>query len=371
MTALSNFPRLDQDFADEVTDFERQNVENQSWTKTRKVRLGVIINGSEIVRVPAADAEYQSENYFTEIDNSGYGICINERVGEDYGRIVQIGYPPDDKERIHVQKNILEPQNNPVVQEAGAQDHASQHSLSRIAHDGITTSGKVGSDIVWIDDRQLWNLAIHPHSGLQARLVPGWVSFYGKPVYVPDTILDDQTSNVPSGSGKAAYVLVEVDSALNITYTKGSEFNYLMPGASGFSQYVPTGADNTLKRAVLLRNGDTKFTYAHMWPGMHVRTVDGPPQVAITAAANTSGPGTYYVDTSSTAVTVTLATVDCVNGRRITIKDDGTNAATNNITYDTEGSELIDNAASKSITADDGFVTVEAYDSNWYVVGKG
>src|SRR5690606_41649235 len=62
--------------------------------------------------------------------------------------------------------------------------------------------------------------------------------------------------------------------------------------------------------------------------------------------------GTVLVDTSSTAVTVTLPTAVGQSGRIYTIKDATGDAETNNITIDGDGSETIDGAAGYTIEED-------------------
>jgi hypothetical protein len=75
-----------------------------------------------------------------------------------------------------------------------------------------------------------------------------------------------------------------------------------------------------------------------------------------------------YVDTSSGSVTVTLASADVENGREIRIVDTGTNAGTNSITINTEGSETINPGANSSITltVDGTYVDLFSDGSNWF-----
>ncbi len=72
-----------------------------------------------------------------------------------------------------------------------------------------------------------------------------------------------------------------------------------------------------------------------------------------TETANYTATRTDYiigVDTTSSAVTITLPIiVSSDEGRRWVVKDEGGNAATNNITIATEGSETIDGASTDVI----------------------
>ncbi|NJO62539.1 MAG: hypothetical protein HC836_31225 [Richelia sp. RM2_1_2] len=78
----------------------------------------------------------------------------------------------------------------------------------------------------------------------------------------------------------------------------------------------------------------------------------------------------YYVfaNTSSSAVTITIRTVDTVSGRELVIKDYSGNATTNNITIATEGSELIDGSATASINANWGAISLVSDGVNWFIV---
>lgn len=72
--------------------------------------------------------------------------------------------------------------------------------------------------------------------------------------------------------------------------------------------------------------------------------------------------------TSTGAVTsLTLPTAQVVAGRRIVIKDAGGQAATNNITVDTQGSETIDGVATFIIENDYESINLYSDGSNWFV----
>lgn len=73
--------------------------------------------------------------------------------------------------------------------------------------------------------------------------------------------------------------------------------------------------------------------------------------------------------TGTGAVTsLTLPTAQCTDGRVIVVKDAGYNATTNNVTIDTEGAELINNAATYVISSDGEAVTLYADGSNWHAI---
>lgn len=365
-----DFRLLNEAFLEDVEAQTRDIVNRQQWTDIRAVKLGAYINGAYVVTVPTSDSQYIGENYFTELDSSGVGRCINTKVEARYGLTVQIGHPPNDKDRWYVMEMDVSLQQNPVTTQPGAPAHSESHTMRGLGYDAATTTGRVGTDPVFIDDRQMWNCAILPWSGLQAKVTAGWLDFGGKRVWLPETELTDQTANVPAGAGKGAYVLVEVDVGQNWTYTKGSEFDYAGKTSAELAAYVPDGSDNTYKWALLLKNGQTSFNYGHFFAGLHFRQALGPTITAISSNANTSGPGIYEIDTTSSAITLTVDSDDIVAaGRVITVKDVADNAATNNITVTTEGSETIDGSATYTIDSDSGSVTLYSDGSNLYTVG--
>ena len=71
--------------------------------------------------------------------------------------------------------------------------------------------------------------------------------------------------------------------------------------------------------------------------------------------------------TNTAAVTITLPTVQATDSRVIVIKDADGNAATNNITIETEGSETIDGATNFVMNVDSMSIDIYLIDSNWFV----
>ncbi len=72
--------------------------------------------------------------------------------------------------------------------------------------------------------------------------------------------------------------------------------------------------------------------------------------------------------TATGAVTsLTLPTAQVIDGREIIIKDAGLNAATNNITVDTEGGALIDGAATAVISGDGDSINLMCDGTSWFV----
>jgi len=72
------------------------------------------------------------------------------------------------------------------------------------------------------------------------------------------------------------------------------------------------------------------------------------------------------VDTSSSAVTITIPTSLLKKGRTLVINDEGGNANSNNITVATEGSETIDGSATAAISTNNASLGLYSDGSNWY-----
>ena len=85
-----------------------------------------------------------------------------------------------------------------------------------------------------------------------------------------------------------------------------------------------------------------------------------------TANYTTSGEEVITVDTSGGTVTITLASADTNSGNVVTIVDAGGAAETNNISVDTEGSETIDGATSKTIAKNYGGLVLISDGTNWF-----
>ena len=92
-----------------------------------------------------------------------------------------------------------------------------------------------------------------------------------------------------------------------------------------------------------------------------------------TSSYTTSDEEVVLVDTSAIGATstVTLASADAVDGNTIVVTDLSGAASANPITVDTEGSETIHGASSKTIDADGGALRFTSDGSNWALGGGG
>jgi len=76
----------------------------------------------------------------------------------------------------------------------------------------------------------------------------------------------------------------------------------------------------------------------------------------------------YLVDSSSSELTLTLATSSMTNGKQIVFKDSTGSTSTNTITVQTEGSETIDGDTSFTIASDYTSITIVSDGNNWYII---
>jgi len=89
---------------------------------------------------------------------------------------------------------------------------------------------------------------------------------------------------------------------------------------------------------------------------------------AVTASVDTSRDSYYFGCDTAGADTITIKSLDCVDGRILVIKDEGGNASAQNIVIATEGAETIDGAASLTLSVDYDAVTLIARNSNWWII---
>ena len=72
------------------------------------------------------------------------------------------------------------------------------------------------------------------------------------------------------------------------------------------------------------------------------------------------------VDTTSSAVTITLPSAGAIAGKVYIIADEGGNAGTNNITVATEGSETIDGSSTATINSNYGALRIYSDGTNFF-----
>ena len=249
-----------------------RTIGSQQWTGLRTVQLGALIGTEQRVRVPEDDRQYQNQCYFTSLDGGEVGKVINTVADFRYGRRVVIGYPPNDKARLHVYRYEVAQENEPSAPDFGVLPHAGQHEIINAGYTGGAFSGKVGEDPPRIDLRTLYNAQVMPWSGMIGYLAPGWIpTTYGRK-YWNGGELADLTSEIPAGVGYAKFCLVEVDSDLAVSYVYGPEFVQLLP-EKVLWDYIPAGnKDKFHPTAICLVNGMTRITWGHLASGILIHS---------------------------------------------------------------------------------------------------
>jgi hypothetical protein len=86
----------------------------------------------------------------------------------------------------------------------------------------------------------------------------------------------------------------------------------------------------------------------------------------------TSGETTVFADVSggTLTLTVTLASSDAQDGRKVRVVDKAGNASNNTITVNTESTETIDGQADAVITNNFEALTFQSDGSNWFIVSR-
>lgn len=92
---------------------------------------------------------------------------------------------------------------------------------------------------------------------------------------------------------------------------------------------------------------------------------------AVSSNYTTDGEQVIYADTSSSAVTITLASADVFSGKSITVVDQAGNASTNTLSIDTEGTETINGSSLYEIKNDYGSISLGSDGLNWLTAGGG
>lgn len=272
---MSDNFQIDPEILAPLTRQYAQIVGATQWTGLVTVTLGALIGTEQRVRVPEDDRQYQNQCYYTSLDGAEVGKVINTVADFRYGRRVVIGYPPNDKARLHVYRMEVAQENEPSAPDFGVLPHAGQHEIHNAGFTGGAFSGKVGEDPIRVDLRMLWNAQIHMWSGLVAYLAPGWIPTTSGRQYWNGGELADLTAEIPSGVGYAKFCLVEINNSLTVSYIYGPEFVAALP-EKVIWDYVPAGNKANYQAGVIcLVNGMARITWGHIWSGFraHAPTV--------------------------------------------------------------------------------------------------
>ena len=90
-------------------------------------------------------------------------------------------------------------------------------------------------------------------------------------------------------------------------------------------------------------------------------------RTATAVSASSNGEFIIGVTDTSTTRTITIRTVDILNGRPIIVKDETGGAAAQNITIATENSETIDGSATQTISTNYGVVRMYSNKTNLFI----
>lgn len=253
-----------------------------NWTGLEEVKLGKVYNGRVIVDVegayddPNVSRRYIGEVYYTSLDGTQTGRCIDTQSDHRAGRVVTIGYPPGKPVKEVYKVSSVAPV-DPSSNEVGVSPHRSQHELVNYGYKPGEYTGKVGNDITRVDDRQLWNLGLQPWDGLTARIPHGWMTFGSTVQWFPGATTPDLTAYVPVIPAMGRYVNVSLSRELGTLTTYGNLFAFEYATLTDHipawdMNYYPVGS-------ILLVYGMTAITWAHIRTGVNLHAVIDMPRL--------------------------------------------------------------------------------------------
>lgn len=144
---------------------------------------------------------------------------------------------------------------------------------------------------------------------------------------------------------------------------------YRYCGKLGFTvDGVPSAGDLPTRAELYVFKSGVGNVVTHTWNNNLTQTLEGAINFKYLGATTTNSNQAQIigVDTSGGATTVTLLTADVKAGRAIRVFDKTGNAGTNAITIDTQGSELINGAASITINYARGGAEITSDGTNWF-----
>lgn len=246
-----------------------------NWTGLEEVKLGKAYKGQLIVDVesayddPNVSRRYINEVYYTTLDGTQVGRCIDNQSDHRAGRVVTIGYPPGKPVKEVYKVSSVAPV-DPSSNELGVNPHRNQHELVNYGYRLGDYTGKVGNDIPRVDDRQMWNINVQPWDGMTIRIPQGWMCFGGLWQWWEGGT-SDLSAYVPVIPAMGRNVVIGLSRALGITVAAGPLFAYHY---NPLTDYLPTLDPNYYPIAVvLLEYGMARITWANIRPGLNVHAV--------------------------------------------------------------------------------------------------
>jgi hypothetical protein len=144
------------------------------------------------------------------------------------------------------------------------------------------------------------------------------------------------------------------------------------PQADGSSgQYLKTDGSGQLSWGTVSGGGGGSSTVALLGSSTSAITAGASAAIDATHTSNhtiSTDNVIIPVNTSSSAVTITLYAASGNAGRIVCVKDVGGAAYTNNITIDANSSETIDGQATQAISSNYGAVKMFCDGSNWFII---
>jgi hypothetical protein len=253
-----------------------------NWTDLQEVKLGKSYKGIVVVDVesspddPNVSRRYINEVYYTSMDGTQVGRCIDNQSDHRAGRIVTIGYPPGKTIKEVYKVSLVAPV-NPTSNEIGVNPHGGQHEMVNYGYKSGDYTGKVGNDIPRVDDRQMWNINVQPWDGMVARIPQGWMVFGSLVQWWPGGSVPDLTDYIPAIPGMGRYVMVGLSREMGVVVTYGDLFAFQY---ANLADYMPDWDVNYYPiAAILLEYGMARITWAHIRPAANLHAVPDIPRL--------------------------------------------------------------------------------------------
>ena len=170
-------------------------------------------------------------------------------------------------------------------------------------------------------------------------------------------------SRVGVGFPVLTTVQSDIESAFHVRQGETDKEMLFLDGISGqTADFMRLRDNNKVVKFSVNKDGNTTLNKLTLNNGISFKR-----KASGAADMDSSNANILAVNNTAAPRTVTLLTADVIDGTPRWIKDESGGAFTNNITIVTEGSETIDGATTKTISADFGDLTVYSNGTNWFV----
>jgi hypothetical protein len=229
--------------------FARRVIDMNDFSSRRKISKRIPLR---LLTYPAKLGDGMGNLYVPGMEHYVYarvaGIVekvFNNSIPAEYDLLVTIGY----SEKSPGVYQVLSPRTD---HPGGANGGSSGGYAPSKRYRWMAKGG--GQDPLWVEERQIMSLRVGPYLGMTIQIYFGFSrTNAGSFVFVPFTT-KDLSAYIPSEAGKAAFVLVTIDTSGAIVYTDGDDFVLLdMTTVDLMLANIPAAPVNTARRLAAVR----------------------------------------------------------------------------------------------------------------------